>query len=104
MTKTRLLTSEHVCELAGITYRQLDYWVRHEWITTDKPVRGSGAGEENVRRFTPEEATRIALMAQLVKAGIGPPAAARLTVTGEYDDAGIFRSRLWAHVYVEVYP
>lgn len=37
------LTSKQVCERAGITYRQLDYWVRSGYITP-AVVIGEGYG------------------------------------------------------------
>lgn len=36
-------TSREVCSIAGITYRQLDYWTRCGYITPSvAPARGSG--------------------------------------------------------------
>lgn len=61
-----LLTSHEVAEHAGITFRQLDYWTRRGYVTAEQPGRGSGTQ----RRFTPEQADRVALLAALVHAGL----------------------------------
>jgi DNA-binding transcriptional MerR regulator len=44
-------SAEYVCAETGITYRQLDYWLRKGYITMTNPVRGSGTH----RRFTDDE-------------------------------------------------
>ncbi len=41
-------SSREVCELSGLTYRQLDYWVRHQVIRPAIPAHGSGS----TRRFS----------------------------------------------------
>lgn len=38
----RLLSSAEVCQLSGLTYRQLDYWVRTEKIDCAVDAVGSG--------------------------------------------------------------
>jgi DNA-binding transcriptional MerR regulator len=45
MRTDELLTSSEVCELSGLSYRQLDYWVRTEKIgcAADTEHRGSGS-------------------------------------------------------------
>lgn len=61
-----LLSSAEVCRLVGISYRQLDYWVRTGAIETpDNCAIGSGHG----RRWTPEEVRRLkAVVAQMREA------------------------------------
>jgi hypothetical protein len=100
MTKTLALTSEQVCDLAKITYRQLDYWTRQDWVKASAQRPGSG----NVRFYSATETARVALMAQLVQARIPPELANRLTRRGEYDAEGVFRACISGHVYVEVFP
>ena len=39
----QLLSSVEVCQLSGITYRQLDYWVRTEKIDCAVDAEGSGS-------------------------------------------------------------
>ena len=43
ITTDELITSAEVCQLAGITYRQLDYWVRTEKIDCAVDAEGSGS-------------------------------------------------------------
>jgi DNA-binding transcriptional MerR regulator len=43
MKMDELITSPEVCQLAGITYRQLDYWVRTEKIDCAVDATGSGS-------------------------------------------------------------
>lgn len=61
-----LLTSTQVCRLVGISYRQLDYWVRRGMIECpDK--RGLGSG--HARRWTPEDVRRLkAVVAEMREA------------------------------------
>jgi len=69
------LSSDEVAEYAGITYRQLDHWLRRGYI----PAPGTTSGETgsgNRRRWTQAEADRVALMASLVGEGLTVPAAA----------------------------
>lgn len=40
----------HVCSLAGITYRQLDYWCRVGLLYPKRPARGSGSRRAFDRR------------------------------------------------------
>ena len=100
MTRRTTLSSLEVCALANCTYRQLDYWTRQRWITATPQTPGSG----KERRYTRKEAKRVALMAQIVDAGIPPLDAHMLTLRGEYDANGVFRASLFGHVYVEVFP
>lgn len=59
--------------IEGVTYRQLDYWVRRGWLRLP-PSLGSG-----VWRQWPEDEICVAkTMARLVNAGITPAVAARI--------------------------
>lgn len=52
----------------GISYRQLDYWVRTGLIPeSSHPTSGSG----DVRWFSADDALRCAIAAKLVQAGVG---------------------------------
>jgi DNA-binding transcriptional MerR regulator len=64
------LSAAHVCALAGITYRNLDYWLRRGFIDLDpEHPDPTGRGSGYPRRFTPQEADRFVLLARLVRAG-----------------------------------
>lgn len=56
----------------GVTYRQLDYWVRKGWVHPDpRPHAASG-----VTRTWPADEVRVArVMGRLVAAGLSPDAA-----------------------------
>jgi DNA-binding transcriptional MerR regulator len=70
------LTSDEVAARAGITYRQLDHWVRREYVPA--PATNSGKpGSGNARCWTPAEASRVAAVATAVRAGFTVSAAAR---------------------------
>ena len=60
------LTSRQVCDHAGVTYRQLDYWSRSGYLGDEgEGRRGSGIP----RRWTPRQAAVVAVLADLVNAG-----------------------------------
>lgn len=59
------IPAAEVCQRAGVTYRQLDYWGRRGFIPCQE-TKGSGYP----RRFTEDDVTYIALFAKLVKAGL----------------------------------
>jgi hypothetical protein len=92
------LTSPALCRFAGITYRQLDYWIRCGWVETENERR---TGSGYARTFTRAEAERVALMAELANAGIAPGAAHLMTFRGR-QFGNRFRAQLYGNVYVEV--
>lgn len=49
MTERKALSSTEVCRQAGVTYRQLDYWVRKGYVTPSLAV-ATGSGTH--RRFS----------------------------------------------------
>lgn len=69
------MTSADLCTHAGITYRQLDHWARQGYLG-ERAQRNTGSGYE--RHWTGTEATKVRRMALLVRAGVGPAAAAVL--------------------------
>jgi DNA-binding transcriptional MerR regulator len=79
-----------VCELAGVTYRQLDYWTRRGFIQSCERNR-SGSG--NIRVWDKENVTKVFLMHKLIQAGFAvsraPKIAADLIAqaANAYDEA-----------------
>lgn len=65
----------------GATYRQLDYWARRGWLTSDNP--GSG----HARRWTPRDRAVAHLMVRLGETGLRTDVAAR--VAADAADHGI---------------
>jgi len=57
-----LLGSTEVCELAGITYRQLDHWARKGYITATSGSKGSGVA----RQWTRAQADAITELAEMM--------------------------------------
>lgn len=60
-----MFTSDEVCDLTGVTYRQLDCWTTAGVITPTVPARGSGSR----RRFTEDDVLLVALAARLAELG-----------------------------------
>lgn len=60
----RLLSSPEVCELSGLTYRQLDHWCRRGLIAPEVAADGSGTH----RRWHPRVLIEIARLAAAIKA------------------------------------
>lgn len=68
------LTGPDLCHLAGITYRQLDYWTRTDILRTTSPAPGSGY----VRAFPASELPFTLLLKQLLDDGMNLRAAVAL--------------------------
>jgi predicted RNase H-like HicB family nuclease len=60
--------------LAGISYRQLDYWVRQLAIAPAQPAHGSGSA----RRWSPLQLVQLRVMSELRRAGVSLPKARRV--------------------------
>lgn len=61
--------SQDVVELCGITYRQLDYWIRQKYITPEiQQANGSGTA----RIFSRKDMNTLAVVGQLIKFGVSP--------------------------------
>lgn len=56
------LTTPQVCQLTGVTFRQLDYWVRNGWVT---PSKKDSYGSGSLRVFGPEQVGRIEALGAL---------------------------------------
>lgn len=78
----------------GMTYRQLDYWIRAGYLHPTNPNGGSGS----VRHWDDTELAVAAAMARAVRAGLPPPIAARVARTTDG------RLQLAPGVFVEVLP
>jgi DNA-binding transcriptional MerR regulator len=64
------LTTTELAKRIGVTFRQLDYWVRSGKLQIPQDRPGSG-----VRRlWSPEQARRAQAFAALVRAGVTPSA------------------------------
>lgn len=67
------LSSRAVCDLAGVSYRQLDYWTRTDLVVpSGSPANGSGSQ----RRWTAEDVAVIRALGILLNLGCGWPTSA----------------------------
>ncbi len=67
-------SSHDLCAATGLSYRQLDYWIRRGVILEDEPrLRGIGGvtGSGSVRRFSDREVRVVLLLAELRALGMG---------------------------------
>ncbi len=62
----RTYTSQEACRLAGVSYRQLDYWVRQMVIKPTQGARGSGSA----RGWSATEVVQLRVMSELREAGV----------------------------------
>jgi hypothetical protein len=81
-----VITGPRAAELAGITYRQLDYWARQGWL---RPTVVRGRGRAGRREYAPADVIRLAALAHLGrnKADVGTlgPALAEVELPAEGD-------------------
>lgn len=66
-------TSQDVCRLARITYRQLDWWCRNGYITYSQHDRTHGTlahGSGTARSFSPLEACKVVALKRMLDDGI----------------------------------
>lgn len=59
-------SSASACVLAGVTYRQLDYWDKRGVIKPEVPARGSGSS----RRYSAAQVEELALAVALRDLGV----------------------------------
>jgi hypothetical protein len=85
-TAAKTFTSSEVCTLARMTYRQLDYAVRHGALHPSRardPEPGwPDGGSGNYRTWTEPEAVKAVELARMLAEGIGWPKAAELLADG----------------------
>lgn len=62
------LTSQQLCDMSGISYRQLDYWVRQGWIQPFIAAEGSGT----LRLFSIRQAILVCVAGAMAKRGMSP--------------------------------
>jgi DNA-binding transcriptional MerR regulator len=68
--------SPDAARLAGISYRQLDFWVRTGIIPQPSIAPGTGTGTQ--RLFSRTDITRMATISALLDAGLSVQVAARM--------------------------
>jgi DNA-binding transcriptional MerR regulator len=61
------LRGPQVCVLAGITYRQLDYWVRTDLI---RPSINDAHGSGTQRRYSTEDLHLVIVLRRMIDAGV----------------------------------
>ncbi len=71
-----------VCEIVGITYRQLDYWDRTDLL---KPSLAGAHGSGTQRRYSYRDLVQLKIIKGLLDAGVKLQAARRAIVTLRLD-------------------
>lgn len=64
------LTSTETLEVSGVTYRQLDYWVRKGYFISDHPTATAERGSGNLRFFSYNDAFRLRVIKTLIDRGV----------------------------------
>lgn len=78
-----VLSSPQACQASGITYRQMDYWVRTGLIT---PSFGEAQGSGTSRRWSPEDVVALRVVAELMERGAGASAIRKAVVLAHGPD------------------
>ena len=81
------ITAPDAFRLAGITYRQLDYWARRGWVA---PSIEAGTGRPGRRLYSPDDVLRLAALGHLGRSGadvgqLGPQVAGLELPAGDVD-------------------
>ncbi len=88
-----MVSTKRVCQVAGITYRQLDYWIRNAVVSPTVGANGSGTR----RAFTLHEVRIVRLVADLNRLGAGSDALRKAAMFAE-----LLSPREWTgHAYVD---
>jgi len=86
-TAGHAISAVHAFELAGITYRQLDYWARRGWVA---PSIEAGTGRPGRRLYSADDVLHLAALGHLGRSGVdvgqlGPKVAAVELPAGDVD-------------------
>jgi DNA-binding transcriptional MerR regulator len=76
------MNSYDVVRLTGVTYRQLDWWVRQGYIETTNVVSGSGCP----RDISAEEAKKVVRIKLLIDAGLANQMAILIATDAYHED------------------
>lgn len=95
-TQPAPILAAEVCERAGVTYRQLDYWSRRGFIPNT--AKGSGVP----RQFTEDDVTYISLFSKLLHAGLTHDKVDEILKLGLINEHGMVR--LTDHVVLVFEP
>lgn len=66
MEETRTFSTKDAANITGLTYRQVDHWVRSGFLTPDTAANGSGSR----RRLSYEDLMKLSLAKALSNAGV----------------------------------
>ncbi|MEI7655026.1 MAG: MerR family transcriptional regulator [Actinomycetota bacterium] len=66
-TRVSQFTGKQICKLADVTYRQLDYWIRTELISSSV-TEASGSGSK--RSFSYGDLLEVRVIKSLIDAGV----------------------------------
>ena len=90
------ITAPDAFRLAGITYRQLDYWATRGWV---KPSIEPGTGRPGRRLYSSDDVLRLAALGHLGRSGadvgqLGPQVAGLELPAGDVDYLVVLGSEL----------
>lgn len=68
-SQVRVFTAPTAARLAGVTYRQLDYWARCKWVTPSVEEVGAGRPRRRRRLYSSDDVARLALLGHLGRSG-----------------------------------
>jgi hypothetical protein len=73
-------------EIAGITYRQLDYWARQGWV---RPTIDAGEGRSGRRQYSVADVVRLDLLKHLAVSGVNAALAGIHVATLDVGDGDV---------------
>lgn len=98
-TRDKGYSSPEVALAAGVTYRQLDYWIRKDYIKTSiKDAKGQGTQ----RGFSLHDVVTVAVIAALSKAGMTIETAMSIAAQPRDADGIVWREIGQVRVLVDV--
>ena len=68
-SRLRVFTAPTAARLAGVSYRQLDYWARCRWVTPTVEEVGPGRPRRRRRLYRSDDIARLALLGHLGRSG-----------------------------------
>lgn len=79
------ITSLKICEAAGITYRQLDFWTRCALIPGTAALQKAMPGSGQQRQWTTEQRAFVVRLAEFVRSGMPPGVVAEALKAQTFD-------------------
>lgn len=81
-----VVTTPEAARRAGVSYRQLAYWISRGWVHGLPSIAGGGSRRGRPVMWGPSERLSITLMNALCKADISPARAAQIVADQVWED------------------